>query len=61
MMVICPGWLIMVPVYLLATRGVRGLSAVAKAAAFFALLCAVSAITAFAVTLLRVLFTGVPE
>lgn len=41
LMVICPGPLIMVPIYLLATRGAPGLISTAKAAVFFVFLIVV--------------------
>jgi hypothetical protein len=41
LMLLCPGPPIMVPVYLLATRGLRGFISIAWALAFFALLVAV--------------------
>jgi len=42
LMVVCPGPLVMIPVYLCVTRGVRGLISTAMAAAFFLLLIAVA-------------------
>jgi hypothetical protein len=46
LMVLLPGPVIMVPIYLLATRGSRGFWAIAKAAAFLLLLIAIGAVGA---------------
>lgn len=48
MMILCPGPLIMMPIYLLVTRGWRGFISIAWAGAFFALLVAVCAVAAVA-------------
>ena len=49
MMILCPGPLIVMPIYLLSTRGVRGLLSIAKAFVFFVILIAVGVLMEIAV------------
>ncbi len=49
MMLLCPGPLILMPVYLLSTRGVRGLLSIAKAFVFLVILIAVAVLMEIAV------------
>src|SRR3972149_11751978 len=46
LMVLCPGPILMLPIYLFATRGAGGFLATARAAAFFVLLIGASAVGA---------------
>lgn len=54
LMAICPGPLIMMPIYFLVTRGLGGLVAIAKASAFLVLM----AVVASATFVMTVLFMG---